>query len=124
MDYEYSCNSQDCLDNSGIPDVGTDGPSIGGDSWVEDSTIDLDECWSEIDFANSYYDCINNMELCQNNSLVLTKYDEENNFCYQARYDSIENNSTSSNFDDNDFIPFPILNSYLINNFKYNNFLK
>ena len=53
MDYEYSCNSQDCLDSAGIPDVGTDGPSIGGDSWVEDSTVDLDECWDDVAFENS-----------------------------------------------------------------------
>ena len=107
LNYNFKCN-ENCLDEYEFPDVGIDNTAgTSDDSWIEDSSIALDECWDTISFSNSYYDCINNIGACNNNTLILTQYNEESNSCYQVSYIGQSINSTFSGS-----------NSQLINNLK------
>ena len=76
LDYNFICN-QNCIDQYGLPIL---------NNFITDNSIELDECWNSISFSNTYYDCINDIDACNNNTLILTQYNEENNSCYQASY--------------------------------------
>ena len=76
LDYNFICN-QNCLDQNGLPI---------SNNFIQDNSIELDECWDSVSFSNTYYDCINDIDACNNNTLILTQYNEQNNSCYQASY--------------------------------------
>ena len=45
-----------------------------------------DFCFESLEFENEYYDCVNNVNNCINNSVIFTNVDTENNLCSKEAY--------------------------------------
>ena len=113
LDYNKYC-SGNCFNGDGSPNL---------DNFFEDqNSLELqDTCYDLVGFESSYYDCINNPEFCINNSVIFTNSDEIINFCSQEKYSSENIESSSNDEYIINFLPTPIYNIRLINQYLNNN---